>query len=92
MEQFITVFAVILLFLVISFAAMAIGLIIRGKKLTGGCGSHGGKKSKTESKSDGEHSSCGFCPEKKKLGICSSENKGALKDVSKLGMLGRYEK
>jgi len=89
MEQFLPAFAIILLLLVVSFTAMAAGLIIRGKVLTGGCGSHGAKKS--AAKDDSEHAGCGFCAEKKKLNICSSENQGELKNVSKLGMLGRFE-
>ena len=90
MVQFLPAFAVILLLLLTSFAAMAIGLILRGKILTGGCGSHGAKKGKNK-ESESDHEGCGFCAEKKKLNICSSENKGDLKEVSKLGMLGRFD-
>jgi len=87
MEEFIAAVIVIAIIFGFCFAAMSVGLIIRGKKMRGGCGSHGHSDKKEEK----EHSRCGFCAEKKKLNICSAENKGAVKEVSKLNTLGRFE-
>jgi len=87
MDQFIASVIVISIIFALCFAAMAVGLMVRGRKMRGGCGSHGHSDKKEEK----EHSSCGFCAEKKKLNICSAENKGAVKDVSKLNTLGRFE-
>lgn len=90
MEQFIASIVVITIIFSLCFFAMNIGMVIRGKKMRGGCGS-----TERHNLSDGENkniASCGFCSEKKRLNICSSENKDELKDISKLGTLSRYEK
>ena len=90
MEQFLASIIVITVIFAVCFAAMNIGMFVRGKKMRGGCGSHENSGEIGDKKE--EHTGCGFCPEKKKLNICSSESKDGLKDISKLGMLGRYDK
>jgi len=93
-EQFLATILVITAIFAICITMMSVGLIIRGRKMRGGCGSSGhsvpvGIKDR---KGQVQHTSCGFCAEKKKLSLCSSENKGDLKDVSKLNTLGRFDR
>ena len=93
MENFIATVIVMTAIFAVCIFMMSIGLIIRGRKMRGGCGSSGHSVpiSIMDRKGNEQHNSCGFCSEKKKLNLCSSENKGDLKEVSKLGTLGRYE-
>ena len=92
MEQFIAATLVITAIFAVCFGGMSIGLIIRGRKMRGGCGS-----SNHNDEVDGEHpegeegdEGCGLCP-KKKINICKSENDEDMNEVSKLATLGRYE-
>jgi len=81
---FLTAAAMTLLLLLICFAAMAIGLILRGRRMRGGCGSAPAEHA------DGS-SACEHCAEKKKTNLCSSEGDSELVEASKLGTMGRYD-
>ena len=82
-----TVFITFLLVLgafALCFAGMAIGLIIRGKRMRGGCGD---EPVITE---DGRLSSCGACP-KKEIDLCETDDTMGTAEISSLGTLGRFE-
>jgi hypothetical protein len=59
--------------------AMAVGLMLRGKIMRGGCGSHstGG--------------SCEVCS-KKKINLCDDEDESGMDGPSFAGTMGRYHK
>ncbi len=69
---------------VISFIAMGVGLIIKGKKMRGGCGSK-----PEEYEENG--SSCEFCAEKRKLNLCSSSDSPEMSKISKISTLSRFQ-
>jgi len=62
-----------------SVLAMAVGLLLRGKIMRGGCGSH----------SSG--GSCDVCS-KKKINLCEDDDKSDLAGPSFAGTMGRFRK
>ena len=64
------------------FLAMAIGLMLRGKIMRGGCSSHSGM--------DESLDGCGACP-KKQINLCKEDDDMGLSGISALETLGRYD-
>ena len=85
MSDFLPIFAIILFAFIFSFAAMNIGIILKGRVMSGGCGN---KRTIQLGNGFSKEDGCGFCPEKK-LNLCSSSDEGELKNISRLQSLGR---
>ncbi len=66
-----------------SVLAMAIGLMLRGRIMRGGCGSG--------HSTDGTSITCDACS-KKKLNLCDDEDKAGLAGPSFAGTMGRFRK
>ena len=64
------------------FAGMAIGLIVRGRAMRGGCADEPVIE-------DGHLMSCGGCP-KKEISLCEEEDDMGLAGISELSTLGRF--
>ncbi len=64
-------------------AAMAIGLMLRGKVMRGGCGSHSG--------SDDEAIDCDACS-KRQLNICDEDDTSGLAGPSMSATMGRFSR
>ena len=84
MSEFIAVLVVVMVVVGVSFAAMAIGLIFRGRIMRGGCGSSPGDNSEKDI-------SCDACS-KKKINLCESDDSTGLAAVSNVATWGRFEK
>ena len=84
MSEFLAVLPVVLVVVGFSFAAMAIGLIFRGRIMRGGCGSSPGGH-------DSEDISCDACS-KKTINLCESDDSTGLAAVSAVATWGRFEK
>jgi hypothetical protein len=84
MSEFIAVLAVVMVVVGVSFAAMAIGLIFRGRIMRGGCGSSPADNSEKDI-------SCDACS-KKKINLCESDDSTGLAAVSNVATWGRFEK
>lgn len=65
----------------LAFAAMCIGLMLRGRVLRGGCGSHAAD--------DGTTIGCDACT-KKQLNICKDEDTAGLAGPTIAATMGRY--
>jgi len=65
------------------FSAMAVGLLVRGKVMRGGCGSEPGAKG-----ADGGCSVCG----KRKINLCEAEDDMGLSAPSAVSTMGRFAK
>lgn len=83
MMKLLMLFGLALCGFAICFAAMAIGLILRGRKMRGGCGSE------PQIDEEGRLASCGSCP-KKPVSLCESEDSMGTAAIAELGTLGRY--
>jgi hypothetical protein len=68
----------------VCFAAMAIGLLLRGRRMRGGC-------SDEPDVPDGRLAACGLCP-KKKVNLCDTDDPSGLPEIAELSTLGRYRK
>ncbi len=75
------------IFFGLAFAGMAISLIIRGRKMRGGCANHAPPPSKDQS----IHPTCEFCSEKQKINLCTTKDKTGLAKISKLSTLGKFD-
>ncbi|MBL7076289.1 MAG: hypothetical protein ISS31_02355 [Kiritimatiellae bacterium] len=67
----------------LAIAAMAVGLILRGKVLRGGCGGHAGP--------DDEPIGCDACS-KKQLNICDEDDTSGLAGPSMAATMGRFSR
>ena len=83
MSAFATTFGVAILVFGLCFAGMAVGLIVRGRRMGGGCGSD------PDPDAAGNALGCGACP-KKKVNLCDSEDPSGMADIAELATLGRY--
>ena len=75
-----TILAAFILF-ALALSAMAIGLLLRGKVMRGGCGSHSAE----------ELAGCDACS-KKVVGLCDEEDDMNIADVAFAGTMGRFSK
>ncbi|MDA0321153.1 MAG: hypothetical protein O2923_00345 [Verrucomicrobia bacterium] len=66
------------------FAAMAVGVLIRGRAMRGGCSSD------PVIDDDGRLASCGVCP-KKEISLCETDDETGLAGVASLSTLGRFD-
>jgi len=78
------IFGIVLGTFTLCFCGMAIGLIIRGRVMRGGCGD---EPHITE---DGRLASCGACP-KKEIDLCETDDTMGTATIASLGTLGRFE-
>lgn len=73
---------VAIIFFGASILAMAVGLMLRGKVMRGGCGSN--------HSSDGKTISCEMCS-KKQINLCDADDKAGLAGPSFTATMGRYK-
>ncbi|MBL7115702.1 MAG: hypothetical protein ISS35_08035 [Kiritimatiellae bacterium] len=83
MQDFLTTATVAVIFFGLAIAAMAIGLILRGKVMRGGCGS--------SHDPDAPDIGCDACS-KKRLNLCDDEDSSGLAGPSFVATMGRFSK
>ena len=85
MTEYIPLFVMTAALFCICFAGMAVRLIVKGKKMRGGCGSE-----PEESNDDNTPASCDTCA-KLRVNICECDDESGLAGISATATLGRFD-